>query len=206
MNILIVGCGKVGSRLASYLSRVGHDVSIIDRNPENFDGLDNDFTGFTVAGVPIDQDVLREAGIEACDTLAALTQDDNTNIMVSEIAKELFHVPKVLARVYDPARVDIFAKFGITTICPTDLTVTAVSSMLLDRRESKFITFGSSVVSFSYVDIPPQFIGRRLGEVPLDHKELVLGLLHEDELLELRVDGNTLIREGDRMIFATLVE
>lgn len=77
MNILVVGCGKVGSKVASDLSRMGHDVSVVDRSEKRFALLDEDFSGLTVCGVPIDQDVLKLAGVESCDALAAMTEDDN---------------------------------------------------------------------------------------------------------------------------------
>lgn len=81
MNVLIIGCGRVGSRLAMTMERQGHTVSVVDRDIRSFRLLDSDFEGFTTAGVPIDDEVLRSAGIESCDALAAVTQDDNTNIM-----------------------------------------------------------------------------------------------------------------------------
>ncbi|MFA9381011.1 MAG: TrkA family potassium uptake protein, partial [Acetanaerobacterium sp.] len=126
MNVLIIGCRKVGSRLASILSAEGHTVSVVDRDMRNFEALDNDFDGYTVSGIPIDEDVLRSAGIESCDAVAAVTPDDNVNIMACQIAKELFHVPIVITRMYDPAREEIFSDFGISTVCPTNLTVNAV--------------------------------------------------------------------------------
>ncbi len=90
MNILIVGCGKVGSMLASELSRLGHDVAVLDREESHFSSLDSEFSGYTISGVPIDQDVLKRAGIEGCDALLAMTEDDNVNIMVCQIAREIF--------------------------------------------------------------------------------------------------------------------
>ena len=104
MNVLIIGCGKVGSHLADTLCQLGHDVSIIALNRENFDLLSDDFSGLTIQGVPIDLDILRQAGIEECDALAAVTEDDNTNIMVCQIAREIFNVPKIVARIFDPLR------------------------------------------------------------------------------------------------------
>ena len=90
MNILIIGCGRVGSELAELLDKRGHDVSVIDRRPENFDRLPGDFSGFTTTGVPIDQNVLRKAGIESCDAVCAVAQDDDLNIMAAQMAKEIF--------------------------------------------------------------------------------------------------------------------
>ena len=123
MNILIIGCGRVGSELAELLDKRGHDVSVIDRRPENFDRLPGDFSGFTTTGVPIDQNVLRKAGIESCDAVCAVTQDDDLNIMAAQMAKEIFGVQRVFARISDVDKVDVFKGFGIHTVCPTRLTV-----------------------------------------------------------------------------------
>ena len=118
MNVLVIGCGKVGSRLADVLCQLGHDVSIIAQKRESFDLLSDDFSGFTIQGVPIDLDILRQAGIEGCDAVAAVTEDDNTNIMVCQIAKEIFNVKKIIARIFDPLREDIFSRFDIQSVCP----------------------------------------------------------------------------------------
>ena len=100
MNILIIGCGKVGSRLAGFLSRRGHAVSIVDRSPWAFDRLDDDFTGYTVEGIPLDGDVLKEAGIEGCDILVAVTNDDNINLMVGQMAREIFQLQELPEKPY----------------------------------------------------------------------------------------------------------
>ena len=106
MNILIVGCGRVGRRLVHVLERLGHDVSVLDEDAANLallNELEPPFSGMAVAGVPIDGDVLRSAGIEACDAVAAVTKDDNINLMVAQIARELFGVKHVIARVAELA-------------------------------------------------------------------------------------------------------
>ena len=87
MNILIIGCGMVGSTLANTLDARGHDVSVIDKNSEKFDSLSSEFGGFTTTGVPIDTDVLKRAGISTCDALFAVTAEDDMNIMVSQLAR-----------------------------------------------------------------------------------------------------------------------
>ena len=119
MNILIIGCGRVGSELAELLDKRGHDVSVIDRRPENFDRLPGDFSGFTTTGVPIDQNVLRKAGIESCDAVCAVAQDDDLNIMAAQMAKEIFGVQRVFARISDVDKMDVFKGFGLHTVCPT---------------------------------------------------------------------------------------
>ena len=98
MNILVVGCGKVGSQLSNILSSMGHDTAVIDPDPASFERLSDDFRGYTVAGVPIDQTVLRRGGIEACDALAAVTEDDNTNVMVCQLARGIPCAARACAR------------------------------------------------------------------------------------------------------------
>ena len=133
MHIIVIGCGKVGSKLANVLSREGHDVVVVERETEQFRELDRNFSGVTITGVPIDQDILKHAGIETADALAAVTPDDNVNIMVCQIAKELFNVPKVIARIYNPAREHVFHEFGLETICPTNMTVEAIHKKILNQ-------------------------------------------------------------------------
>lgn len=130
MNVLIIGCGRVGSRLAMTLQRQGHTVSVVDSDADSFHKLDGQFHGYTTVGVPIDDQVLRSAGIESCDALAAVTPDDNTNIMVGQMAQRLYRVPRVVARIVDPSREDVFSQFSLPTVCPTNLSVEAISQAL----------------------------------------------------------------------------
>ncbi len=128
MKFVILGCGRVGSRLAVMLDKMGHDVSIIDRTADSFKRLPTSFGGQAVIGVGIDEDVLRSAGIEGADVFAAVTNGDNTNIMASQVAKELFGVPRVIARIYDPLREETYHTLGLETICPTTL----ISNVIVD--------------------------------------------------------------------------
>lgn len=208
MNVLIVGCGKVGSCLANYLSKIGHAVAIVDRNEENFDQLDSDFTGMVVQGVPIDQDVLKRAGISECDAVAALSNDDNVNVMVSQLAREIFKVPRVIARVYDPQRKDVFSHFGLKTICPTNLTVEAVYSMITDTDQVKQLTFDSSVVGFDTMPLPRQFVGRQLDELPPTAAGLLFAVLHENGVITLlgTQEPGFCAAAGDMLIYARVVD
>jgi trk system potassium uptake protein TrkA len=204
MNILIVGCGDVGSRLATTLSLKGHDVSVIDRDTDAFAQLGDDFTGLTVSGVPIDQDVLRRAGIEGCDAVAAMTTNDNINIMVSQIAREIFKVPKVLTRIYDPKRDVVYSQFGLHTVCPTTLTVNSVISMLTDQQDIRYLNFdASSTLAFSTVTVDPKHDGLSLSLIPVPEDQTLLGLLHADGHFSLLGEKETLtVRRGDRLILA----
>jgi trk system potassium uptake protein TrkA len=119
MFVIIMGCGRVGARLASQLSRAGHEVTVLDTNGNAFRRLDPDFSGTAMLGNGIDVDVLRRAGIERADAFAAATQGDNRNIMAAQVARHIFRVPKVVSRIYDPLRQQTFEMLGIETISPT---------------------------------------------------------------------------------------
>ncbi|MEG0832893.1 MAG: TrkA family potassium uptake protein [Oscillospiraceae bacterium] len=131
MYIIIAGCGQTGASLALRLSREGHDIAVIDRTSKSFDLLGHGFNGLTVVGVPIDEDVLKEAGIENADALAAMTSDDNMNIMISEIARKLYKVGVVVMRADTPEREDVLAKLGYETVCPTRLAVDLFEEKIL---------------------------------------------------------------------------
>jgi trk system potassium uptake protein len=131
MRFVILGCGRVGARLATMLDRMGHEVSIIDKTSDSFKRLPADFGGQAVIGTGIDEDVLKSAGIEGADVFAAVTNGDNTNIMASQVAKELFGVPRVIARIYDPLREEVYHTLGLETLCPTTLMSNAIVNAVL---------------------------------------------------------------------------
>jgi trk system potassium uptake protein TrkA len=126
MRILIVGCGRVGGLLAGRLVENGNDVSIVDANSRSFRRLPEKFPGRVVLGTGIDEDVLRTAGIEQANVFVAVTQDDNTNIMSAQIARNVFGIDRVILRIYDQARAAVYRQLGLTVICPT----TTVAGMI----------------------------------------------------------------------------
>ena len=202
MNILIVGCGKVGSTLASVLGGMDHDVSIIDRDEKKFELLDPSFTGYTLSGVPIDQDVLRRAGIEGCDAVIAVTENDNVNIMVCELAREVFHVNTVLARIYDSRRRDIFAHFSLETVCPTNLTVDAVCAALDGAALAKHVVFGNTTFSFRLSPVGRAWVGRLPRQIKTEDGSMVFGVLHPDGQTELAHTCETLLTSSDKLLLA----
>jgi trk/ktr system potassium uptake protein len=135
MKVVILGCGRVGARLAQLMEAEGHEISIIDSDLGAFDRLPETFKGQTVLGTGVDADVLKAAGIEEADSFAAVTNYDNTNIMSSQIAKEIFGVPHVLARIYDPGRESLYHELGLETICPTTLVSTTARDILNSLAE-----------------------------------------------------------------------
>lgn len=143
MNFVILGCGRVGARLAVMLDQMGHNVSIIDQNRDAFKRLPENFGGTEIIGLGIDEDVLKSAGIEQADVFAAVTNGDNTNIMASQIAKELFRVPRVIARIYDPIREDTYHALGLETLCPTTLITNTIAKSVLEDVGSLSISQGN---------------------------------------------------------------
>lgn len=119
MNIVILGCGRVGATLAMKMDEAGHTVAIIDSSNDSFRRLDPKFGGTKILGNGIDEEVLRRAGIETADAFAAVTNGDNRNIMASQIAKEIFSVKKVVCRIYDPIRQVTYNALGLEAISPT---------------------------------------------------------------------------------------
>lgn len=119
MKVVILGCGRVGAMLAAQLDKAGHTVAVIDNNSDAFQRLDPEFPGERIIGNGVDESVLRRAGIESADAFVAATNGDNRNIMASQIAKEIFHVQKVVCRIYDPIRQITYSELGIETISPT---------------------------------------------------------------------------------------
>jgi len=137
LRVVILGCGRVGSTLAAILTREGHQVCVIDRDQSAFDKaaqrLGPSFTQDTVRGVGIEEDVIRQAGIEEADAFISVTSGDNTNLVAAQIAQQRFQVPKVLARVYDPIRAEAYREAGVETICTTTISTGLFHDLVLNR-------------------------------------------------------------------------
>jgi trk system potassium uptake protein TrkA len=146
MNVIVVGCGRVGSQLATLLSVDGHNVTVIDRDAESFRRLGTTFNGVTIKGLGFDEDVLDEAGIQECDVFAAVTNLDNTNLMAAEVARKLFGVPHVVARLYNPQRERTYQQLDLDYVCGTTL----VAERLLDKIQSGH---GHHIETFGDVEI-----------------------------------------------------
>jgi trk system potassium uptake protein TrkA len=139
MKVIIMGCGRVGAELAAQLDQEGHQVTVLDINPDAFRRLPPDFKGRRVVGNGIDQDVLRRIGVAEADVFIAVTQGDNRNVMAAQIAKHIFNVPRAICRIYDPVREEIYRDLGLETYSPTRTTVGRLKEMALrepvPRRE-----------------------------------------------------------------------
>jgi trk system potassium uptake protein TrkA len=134
--VVIVGCGRLGSILANRLSRQGSNVVVVDRDAAAFENLSTEFSGFQVTGDAAEMAVLRQAKIEEADCLLAVTRHDNVNLMVAQVARTVFGVSKVIARVFDPSREAVYRQFEIETICPTTLSAGAFVEALRPPAEA----------------------------------------------------------------------
>jgi trk system potassium uptake protein TrkA len=121
MKIIIMGCGRVGAQLASLLEQDGHEITVIDTDAYSFRRLPPDFSGTALLGNGMDEDTLERAGIEKADVFIAMTQGDNRNVMAAQIAKHIFNVPRVISRIYDPLRQELYDTLGIEAFSPTSI-------------------------------------------------------------------------------------
>ena len=134
MKVVIMGCGRVGSRLARILDGEGNDVTVIDLNSRSFRRLGDGFRGTTVLGTGIDEEVLERAGVKDADVFVATTEGDNRNLMAAQVAQKVFNVPTAIARTYDPGRSEIFEKLGLKTYCPTLVGARLLHEMILEKK------------------------------------------------------------------------
>ena len=164
MHVVVVGCGRVGAGLARILEDMGHTVAVIDQSQKAFRRLPEGFGGRTVLGVGFDRDHLRQAGIEEAGALAAVTSGDNSNIMIARIAREVFGVERVVARIYDQRRAAIYERLGIPTIATVPWTVDRVLHRILPGMAAAEWTDPSATLVLVERPVADGWAGRRLSE------------------------------------------
>ena len=182
MNFIIVGCGRMGSGLAQMLGQRGHGVTVIDRDAAALEGLEPSFKGRRVVGIGVDRNVLEEAGIARADGLAAVTNSDETNIVIARVAKGIFRVPRVVARVYDPRKAEVYRRLGLETISTTIWGVGRIAELLtysaLNVRESL-----GEEVDLVEAEVPARLEGRRVGELNVPGEVQVITLARNGQTL-----------------------
>ncbi len=206
MNVLIVGCGKVGCRLAQMLAADGHDVSVVDESEDNLRHLGTDFTGFTTCGLPIDRDTLLRAGIESCEAVACVCAEDNVNIMVGQIAKEIFGVKNVLVRIYDVEREAVYSDLGLSTFCPTNLNAAVAFDALIEKNTPKSLQFGSHMLQFYEVKAPRQVYDCDISQVELSEHHFLFAVQKAAGNLCICSGAPLKIQKGDTLIIGMNVD
>ena len=171
-NVIVVGCGRVGSQLASMLSDNGANVCVIDLKADAFANLGRNFNGSTVQGVGFDEDTLVKAGVDECDVMAAVTQSDNANLMCAEVASRLFGVPHVIARLYNPDHERAYMQLGIDYVCGTSLVAEDIFSKVVSGHGAHIDTFGEFEVLRFSLDLSWRELDKRtirVSEMERDH-------------------------------------
>lgn len=167
MKIIIMGCGRVGRQVSQMMANEGHDVTVIDKNAEPLARLGPNFKGRKVQGIGFDQDVLLTAGIETAEAFAAASSSDNVNIISARIARNIFRVPRVVARLYDPRHAEIYRRLGLVTIASTVWGAERIRELITYADLDTMLTFGGGEVCVATVEIPPTFVGRFVRQLNL---------------------------------------
>lgn len=162
MHVVIVGCGRVGSTLGRELVAVGHTVAVVDRKSEAFSRLGESFSGQKIAGIGFDRDILIEAGIEKAGALAAVTNGDNSNILIARVAREEFGIERVVARIYDPKRAEIYERLGIATVATVKWTSERILRRILPDLPAVEWTDPSAKVVLVERELPKTLVGTRV--------------------------------------------
>lgn len=171
-----MGCGRVGILLTQELCRGGHEVCVIDKNPSAFDRLPPDFKAKTVVGYGFDRQVLEEAGIREADAFLAVSNGDNSNIVSARVAREHYHVPMVIARIYDPTRADIYERLNIPTVSTTRWGVKQMILMLTHPREEIRESLAAGDLFRMRIEIPPHLVGKPVSRLAAEGRILVAGV------------------------------
>jgi len=196
MNVIVVGCGRVGSQLATLLSVEGHNVVVIDKDPEAFKRLGSLFNGVTIKGLGFDEEVLEEAGIAHCDAFAAVTNLDNTNLMATEVARKIFGVSHAVARLYNPVRERTYQQLGLDYVCGTTL----VAESLLDKIKAGHGHHLASVGDVEVVQFRTSSAveGKRVGDIEIARRYRIAVVTRGDSMFVPEPD--TILHAGDVVV------
>src|SRR6266511_6457443 len=176
MKVVIMGCGRVGAELTVQLAKAGHEVVIIDKRKEAFDRLPPEFHARTVVGVGFDREVLEEAGIKDADAFVAVSSGDNSNIVSARVAREHYHVPNVIARIYDPRRAEIYEKLNIPTVATTTWGVKQILLMLSHARDEIKESLAGGDLFRMRLEVTPHLVGKPVRSLNVEGKILVAGV------------------------------
>ncbi|NPV84637.1 MAG: TrkA family potassium uptake protein [Anaerolineae bacterium] len=197
MKVIIVGCGRVGAELAYNLYKKGHEVAVLDSVGAAFSNLPPDFSGRSLEGDVLNHDMLHRAGIESADALAAVTSSDALNAVVGHVAREVYHIPHVVVRNFNPHTRRLYEVFGLQVVSSTSWGAQRIEEMICHEEVRTVFSAGNGEVEIYEIVIPSECSGRRLSEL-LQNKECIAVALtrggrsqlpREDALLE---DGDVL--------------
>jgi trk system potassium uptake protein TrkA len=165
VKVIIGGCGRVGAMLATKLSAEGHDVVVIDKNPATFARLGKSYSGMTLRGMVFDKGVLEKAGADRTDAYIAVTSGDNSNVVSATIAREVYRIPKVVARIFDPRRAEIYRRLGIQTVSSVAWATNEIVALVMFQHLVRDVSLGGGEVQLVKVSIPPRLAGRTTNDL-----------------------------------------
>jgi trk system potassium uptake protein len=181
MKDIIVGCGKLGSGLAQNLIRKGHSVTVIDSDPEAFDLLGENFKGKTIVGIGFDRQILESANISSVDAVIACSKSDDANALIGRISRNIYKVPRVIARLYDPRRAEIYRSLGIQTLSTTTWGVQRAAEMLSYSQLDSVLTIGDNNVNLIRIETPALLVGRTVNELTVLGEIQVVAISRENK-------------------------
>lgn len=202
MRVLIVGCGRAGSGLARTMLLRGHQVTVVDKDPEAFKRLGPNFKGRQVVGIGFDRDVLLEAGIQRADGFAAVTASDEANVVAARIARQVFRVPKVVARLYDPGQAEIYRRLGLQTIAPVSWGIERIADLLLQSDLDVEYHIGAGEVNLVVHSAPPLLVGRNVNSITVPGEVHVVAVTRSGKTFLPSL--GTVFLEGDVLHLAVL--
>jgi trk system potassium uptake protein TrkA len=204
MKVIIMGCGRVGTQLARIMSADNHEVVVIDNSEEALSRLDKGFKGRKIKGIGFDKDILIKADIQIADAFAATSSSDNANIVAARIARNIFSVPRVVARIFDPQRAEIYRRLGLLTISPTIWGAERIRELILYSELDPRMSFGSGDVSIHSIEVPPQLVHRQVKDLSVPGEVNVIAITRNARAF-LPTFG-TEFQNGDVIHFVVLAE
>jgi trk system potassium uptake protein TrkA len=200
MKVIVIGCGRMGAGLAQVLTLDGHTVTVVDKDPAAFERLGPNFKGHTVEGIGFDRGVLILAGVERADALAAVTASDEANVVAARLASQVFRVPRVVARLYDPGKAEAYRRLGLQTIAPVTWGVHRMADLLLYSPLSTIVSLGSGEVDVVEVEAPPVLVGRMVKDLNIPGDVQVVAVTRHGKTFMPTL--GTLFQQGDLLHLA----
>jgi trk system potassium uptake protein len=202
MKAIVMGCGRLGEQVCRVLAAGGNDVSVIDYNPEALARLEPEVNVQKIKGIGFDREILIEAGIREADAFVATSASDNANVIAARIARNIFYVPKVLARLYDPRRAEIYRRLGLITISSTNWAAERIRELLLHAELDSVMAFGKGEVALLNVEAPQHLYARAVKHISISGEISVVAITRQGQAFIPALGSE--IEKGDILHLAVL--
>jgi trk system potassium uptake protein len=202
MKCIIIGCGRMGEGLARTLSLRGHTITVVDKKRDAMEQLEQSLQGRTIVGTGFDRGVLVQAGIERADGLAAVTNSDEANVVIARLARLVFQVPRVVARLYDPRKADVYQRLGVQIVAPISWAIHRLADLLSYSELDAILSLGSGEVEIVELEIPPLLVGHKVGAIAVPGEVRVIALSRRGKAF--LPSSETLLQKGDSAHIAVL--